>query len=511
MSPRIALLVLALALSGAQAHAQEPDRSASAEDKADAPVEVPLPELPKLQPVAYPPPKSEAIQELETRLDELLNTAIDDPLDELDAKVLGDLDPSLVPAIRQRLEELREDLDGKRARKLLERARKSGRKAIRAYAKDNDLKKADHPEGDWLVFMMSLGDSDDDTWRRAVELYAMNRMLESIGTTPAVRQMVATFSYFGELVRIDLRRAMTRLKDKAVPALMEAKDHDARKVRRWARGELDGLGKAIPGEAVSTTDPDILADVLRAFGRTRNVDATRVVMSFANSDRVQLRRAAREAVSAIGKPAWGHYKDIYKNLTGEKPPRDWDWERTLRELFRLHDSARLATVYQTWEQGKKAAVEKRWAAATEAYDKVLARAPLFEERNHMAPAYLARAKELIADGKIEPATIALRKALRLGPDDASKKLIESRLAMLEGKALIEAGTPDRHILKRALELDPGNEEAQRLLSSLELEAEKRQSSGKRYIAAASIGVVAVVLLLLLWRRPRRKETEADAD
>ncbi len=486
-------LSLMVVLCASLAHAQPAPSTSAA-------VDLPLPELPKLEPIETPAADGAAIQSLRTRLDELINTPIEAPLHELDARLLtADLEPALVPAMAQRIEELRESLDGQKAERLLEKAREAGRKAIRAHAKEHKLKKGEEPEGDWLVFIMSLGDSGGDTWRESVELYAMLRMLEAIGTTPAVRVMIASYSYFGELVRIDLQRSFERLKDKAVPALIEAREHDARKVRSWASRQLDALGKAIPGEAVSTTDPEVLADVLRAFGRVRDVDATRVVLSFANSERVQLRRAAREAVAHIGKPAWGHYKDIYKNLTGENPPRDWDWERTLRELFRMHDSARLAKVYDTWRQGKAALDDERYQDAVGAFDQVLARAPMFEHRAAMAPAYLALGRKLADDDKRDEAQIALRKALRLDPSSSDKNAIESQLATLEAEALIEAGTPDRHLLERALELDPSNERAKTLLASLSEEKETRTTQYKRYLFAGGIGLVAILLLIWLWR------------
>jgi tetratricopeptide (TPR) repeat protein len=226
-------------------------------------------------------------------------------------------------------------------------------------------------------------------------------------------------------------------------------------------------------------------------------------LSFANSERVQLRRAAREAAANIGKPAWGHYKDLYKDLTGENPPRDWDWERTLRELLRLYDGARMAKVYDTWREGKAALEAGKFADAASAFDQVLARAPMFEHRAQMAPAYHGFGKQLAAEKKPDEAQIALRKALRLGIEGADKDKIESLLATLEGEALIEAGTPDRHLLQRALELDPDNERAKELLASLEVDTQARTGQYKRYLAAGGIGLVALLLLVWLWR-PRKK-------
>ena len=85
----------------------------------------------------------------------------------------------------------------------------------------------------------------------------------------------------------------------------------------------------------------------RAYGRTRDVDAVRVILSFCNSDRIQLREAAREAVSAIGEPSIWQLRDAYLNLTGNKAPRDFTWDRIARELFAMYDRARLAEVLPT--------------------------------------------------------------------------------------------------------------------------------------------------------------------
>ena len=114
-----------------------------------------------------------------------------------------------------------------------------------------------------------------------------------------------------------LESTRSRLREKAVPALIEARKHDAETVRRWASRQLENLGRAIPGEAVSTNDTQLLADVLHAYGRTRDVDALRVVLSFCNSERERLREAAREAITAIGEPGIWQLREAYLSMTGE--------------------------------------------------------------------------------------------------------------------------------------------------------------------------------------------------
>jgi tetratricopeptide (TPR) repeat protein len=521
-----------------------------------APASGPLPELPRLAPITYPEPDPGALQDLDRLLERL--TADDERTRSNARAALTEASaPSMIAAIRARVQDIRGSLDREAAPKMLEDARKAGRKSLKEKgeaakkgagkssdkggdksaekdkpsakdasksaeksseksaekgkaaskeapkaaekkAKDGD----DSGEGDWLDFMLDAPRPKDKTWRAVVRLLAMERMLAAIGTTPAVRELIALHAYFGEMLRIDLQRHIAKLRDKAVPALIEARQHDAKIVQRWANKQLDLLGRAIPGEAVATNDTQILADVLRAYGRTRDVDAVRVILSFCNSDRIQLREASREAIAAIGEPGIWQLRDVYLNLTGSKPPREYTWDRIARELFATYDRARLAEVYKLMDQGVAFAGEGKLAEATEAFDKVLARSPLFERRKEMVKTYVDRSAQLGSE-KREEALAMLRKALRLDPKGEGAKKIEAEIAYLEGVILIEQGSADRFLLTRALELDPGHDRARRALASLEEKAVPRQSNLHRYAAAAGVGLAALIAMILLARRPRR--------
>ncbi|WP_437905106.1 hypothetical protein WME95_43215 [Sorangium sp. So ce327] len=354
-------------------------------------------------------------------------------------------------------------------------------------------------EGDWLDFMLAAARPRDSAWRDVVKLLAMERMLAAAGTTPAVRELIALHAYFGELLRIDLQRQVAKLRDKAVPALIEARQHDAKIVQRWANKQLDLLGRAIPGEAIASNDTQILADVLRAYGRVRDVDAVRVILSFCNSDRARLRDAAREAISAIGEPGIWQLRDAYLDLTGAKPPREWSWDRVARELFGTYDRARLAEVYKLMDEGVAAASAGTPAEATDAFDKVLARAPLFERRKEMVDAYVERARSLSADRR-DDALAMLRKALRLDAPGERAKKIEAEIAYLEGALLIERGTPDKFVLERAIELDPSHAGARAALASLGDKVAERKSQTNRHIAAGAVGLAAVLSMFFIARR-----------
>jgi tetratricopeptide (TPR) repeat protein len=300
-----------------------------------------------------------------------------------------------------------------------------------------------------------------------------------------------------------------KLRDKAVPALIEARQHDAKIVQRWANKQLDVLGRAIPGEAVASNDTQILADVLRAYGRTRDVDAERVILSFSNSDRIQLREASREAIAAVGEPGIWQLRDQYLSLTGNKAPKEWAWDRLARELFALYDRARLAEVYKLMDDGTAAASAGKVAPAVDAFDKVLARSPLFDRRKEMVKSYFERATQL-EESHRDDALSMMRKALRLDPKGDLAKKLEAEIAYLEGAISVDRGAPDKTAFQKALTIDPLHAASKQALAALEDKVVERQSLMPRYAAAGAIGLVALIAMILLARRKPPPEKRPDA-
>lgn len=509
-----ALFAMTVAVSPlAHAAGELPQPALSASAAASSSMPTTLPELPKLAPIVVAEADPGALQDLDRLLERL--TAPDAHTRDAARASLSEVTPSVVPAIRARLLEIRGSIDRKEAQGLLEDARKAGRKAMKAKdkapakptKKKPGAKDEADDDGDWLEFVLASARPKNDSWRDLVKLLAMERMLTNVGTTPAVRELLQMYSYFGELLRIDLARQVNKLRDKAVPALIEGRQHDAKIVQKFAVKELDLLGRTIPGEAVGVTDPQILTDILRAYGRTRDVDAVRVVLSFCNSERITLREAAREAIAAIGEPGIWQLRDAYLNQTGNKAPREFTWDRIARELFGMYDRARMAEVYKLMDEGVELANAQKWIEATDAFDKVLARSPVFERRKEMVKAYVERAK--IVEAK-EPATSLelLRKALRLDPKSDGAKKIEADIAYLEGMALIEKGTPDKFPLQKALEIDPKHDRARRALAELEQErVAPKKSYMKRYVAAGGVGFAALIAMIALVRIKPRKRAE----
>lgn len=511
-------LVLTLGLAG-DAHAQGVPATSASASAAVTPAQAVLPELPRLASISLPEPDAASIKELDGLLDRLTS---EDERSRANARTaIGEVSPGLVPAIRHRVQDLRGSLDREAAPRVLESARKAGRKSLKGKSesesesgtkkKKKEKTKKDEDEaadGDWLDFLLAEPRAKDRDWKDVVSLVAMTRMLTAIGTTPAVRELINLHSYFGEMLRVDLQRQIMKLRDRAVPALIEARQHDAKIVQRWANKQLDVLGRAIPGEAVASNDTQILADVLRAYGRTRDVDAERVILSFSNSDRIQLREASREAIAAVGEPGIWQLRDQYLSLTGNKAPKEWAWDRLARELFALYDRARLAEVYKLMDDGTAAASAGKVAPAVDAFDKVLARSPLFDRRKEMVKSYFERATQL-EESHRDDALSMMRKALRLDPKGDLAKKLEAEIAYLEGAISVDRGAPDKTAFQKALTIDPQHAASKQALAALEDKVVERQSLMPRYAAAGAIGLVALIAMILLARRKPPPEKRPD--
>jgi hypothetical protein len=493
----------------------EPSSDPDADPAADAPLPDPatLPELPKLAPITHPAPTAEATQELD-RLFARLTSGDAHTRDVARAAIPELAEEAWVPAVRVKIQDLRESLDRDRAPRILEDARKAvreARKKERKGKKGKGAKKDDDDEkDDWLEFVQDRPKPDDAAWRDLVRLLGCVRVLAAVGTTPAVREIIDLRAYFGEMLRVDLQRHIKGLGDRAVPALIEARRHDAQIVQRFAELELDKLGRAIPGEAVGTSDPQVLTDVLRAFGRTRDVDAVRVALSFANHDRRKVRDAAREAVSAIGEAGRWQLRDAFEDLRGEKPPKSAPWSDVAKWIFWLYDRGRLAEAERAVAEGFALQKEGKHDEAVKRFDDVLARDPFTARRAEMVPSYLAVARETPleeADGRL----VLLRKALRLDPEGEDRARIEAEIAYTEAKALEAQGRPDRFLLRRALELDPGHAGAKEALADFETRVVEAPASKLRLGAAGGVGAAALLVaaVIALTGRRRRRTTARD--
>ncbi|MDB4995832.1 MAG: hypothetical protein JWM74_3264 [Myxococcaceae bacterium] len=329
--------------------------------------------------------------------------------------------------------------------------------------------------------------------------------LAAIGTTPALRELVATGDDHGGVHRPEIARLLTPLGERAVPALIETKLR-SKSLHKWAIALLESMGKRTAADAVQTKSNLVLAEVLHAYAVSHETDAIPVVLSFVSSDRAQVREAARDAILLYGKEARTQLRESYSNLVGHNAPDEWDEAKLARELFAAYDRTRLHEVYALLDEGvaKAKAAQgdpKQLGEAVAILDKVLARQPMLDRRIEMIPVYVQYAKT-IEDESPELALASYEKAQRLDPEGPRAGQIASAIATLEAKALLARGIEDRAALERAARLDPANTKAREELDRLDAKSEARHATLKAWATAAALLFVALAATILLW--PRRR-------
>ena len=205
---------------------------------------------------------------------------------------------------------------------------------------------------DWFNRVMAAASPQDEAWRDLASILGMSRMLAHIGSAPAVRELIGHLPWFwgaapgrcrapGE----GLARALGRPTHRAQagrgqePAALGAK-------------MLDVLGKTVPGEAVQTADNQVLADVLRAYGHTKDTDAARVIVSFANSDRIAgPRSGARGGQIARRKRDSGSFASRTKIWWERRLPRTGTGRRWQASFLQLTTSRGCRRCSRSWTKG----------------------------------------------------------------------------------------------------------------------------------------------------------------
>jgi hypothetical protein len=323
----------------------------------------------------------------------------------------------------------------------------------------------------------------------------------------------ATADLSGLIGSLDLRdanarrtasEAAERLGEHATPTLIRAAHSPSREVARWAAGELETLGRKIPGDAVQTKSNQVLAGVLLAYGDTRDADALGAVLSFVNSDRTEVRDAARRAVLAYGDAALPKLREAYTNLMGRPPPDAWIAADLARELFASDDGFRQKDVYALMDEGLADEAASRHEEAVTAFEKVLARQPLFERRVEMVTAFVLAAQSKEDNDEAE-AEAYYRIAERLSPGGPRAGQARSGLLYLEGEKLLARGITDESLFQRAGNEDPGNLKAHAELARIESRKADRDLKVRHY-AEGGLAAAALFAGLALLPRPKRVRT-----
>jgi hypothetical protein len=464
-----------------------------------------LPALPKTEPALV---ERADIDELDARIQSLYSDNAEDRKEAV--REVLEVRPRLMAAILSRLEKLAARADRERMKRVMSQIRERSSRP----SDTNEAVSHGSPDSrpDLLLQLVDKARPKDDGWRDLLELVALSRMLAQVGNLQAARGLIEIYVRFGEFMRVDVQNRLSELKDGAVAALIEARRHRAEKVARWAERQLDRLGKAAPSEAIRSDNYEVLADVLRAYGRTKDLDAARIIVSYASSERYQLREAARQAIVMLGEVGIWQLRDAYENVIGKRPRRDWSWDRTARELFFEFDRLHAAKLYELLEQGRQAASDGRFEDMAKAYDALLARSPQFDRAATLASGYYALAEKL-AQSQPQVAQAALVRVERLATDPALGQRARSLRDTLVAEQQLRGGVVDTYLLRSALERDPANRRARELLASGDRAEVEAQTIRTRWLTSGAIALTAVVAILfvLLRRRGEPMTIERPSD
>jgi hypothetical protein len=366
-----------------------------------------------------------------------------------------------------------------------------------------DVERATAKGDDWVATLLAFPPTGV-SYQTALTTACLAEALAQIGTTEAVHQVVLVARDQGGVYRPEVAALLQKLGDRATAGLILASHDPSRDLARWASGELEALGKRVPGDAVQTRSNQVLSDVLNAYGSTRDLDALGAVLSFVNSDRAQVRDAARKATLAYGDAALAKLREAYTNLAGAPAPQAWSAAEVAHELFAQDDRFRLQDVYALMDEGLADETAGKHEEAVLAFQKVLARQPLFERQAEMVPAFvlLARSKE---DEDRPAAQAYYRAAQRLAPDGPRASQIASALDYLEAEDLLTRGIEDPRLFRRAADEDPGNAKAHAELARLEADEEHRAKTVQRYLEAfGALAALVAGLVLLVGRGSRAR-------
>ncbi len=357
---------------------------------------------------------------------------------------------------------------------------------------------ANRPNADYdlLTLLVNLPRAHDTDV--AIERIALARGIGRLPDARAGRALLAFSASFSGAFRQEVGRIIRgQLKDYVLPAIIEARGLSEMQ-RIFVRQLRESLHRVTPGETVQQRDNALLAEILRAYGSTRQGDAMKVVVSFVNSDRAQVRDAARWAIAQYGRDTIHALRDAYEMYEGRDPDLSWNWERLARELYQANDRRRDAEVSQRLDQGITAGRAHDVDAMLGHFRFVLARHPTFERRREMVPLLIENAQRLESSDAAK-ADRLWRLALWVDPTGPSSRQIRAEVLFLEAERAMQRGVADPELYRAVLRVDPSHERAIEQLERVEQSGVLAARRRIRLAGAAGLLALAGATLFLLVR------------
>jgi hypothetical protein len=322
------------------------------------------------------------------------------------------------------------------------------------------------------------------------------RSLERIANTDALSAIPEVLRLERSAWSMEGRRATLRLGDRVAAAVIRARSHEDPAGRDWARWSSQELSLEPPGRLVSRLGPRDLADLLSAWGATRNMDAMPVVASFVDDHRRFVREAARDALLAYGQNGIWQAREQFRLRLGEDAEMSWGHRRTMQELSERLDRQRLLRIQDLAARAEEAIERNDPDSATRSLEALLARAP--DVSSNEIASLFARAGVLWMDtmpAARDRARTAFERAARLAPTHEGRSRWEARLAFLDAEDALEAGVLDVDAYQRAASGDPTCSQCARMISTIEAQSRPVDSPANERRAAAL--VFAAVLFAAL--------------
>lgn len=285
-----------------------------------------------------------------------------------------------------------------------------------------------------------------------------------------------------------------------LPALIVLRSDSNSRVRAWAANEVRALGMEDPAVATALPDARLVAEVIRAYVQPLDFAAMPVLVRLVNAEKLQVREAARFAVSRFGKNAIWQLRELYGEVKGQAADRAWDAERTAKELYATLDRPETEHADVLMASGLAAFLRDDLQAMQGDYDALLASYPRYAQRAKLAPGYAALGQSLYASDRLEEARAAYQRALRLAPDAPEAQRLAGQIAFLDAEIAQSRGVVDLHGYAEALKHAPGLTQAAEASDRLSGVSAARERDKKRLAAAAGIVVLLLLATLLLKQR-----------
>ncbi len=386
----------------------------------------------------------------------------------------------------------------------------AGREAITRFRHAVGSRRADDMVDVAKGVLPVLAEDRSATTVRVGERLALMRALEAIGTTEACRLIIAILAEdLAKTWHWEARHLVDRLGTRLLPAVVEAEAHSDYRVRRWARWALGALHAEQPGRAVQESDDQVLADLLRAYGKVDAMDAMPVVVGFVASRRTVVRDAARWTMAQYGQNGIWQLRKAYRIHATKDADMSWSWHRTMDEVYRAIDEERLGPVRVDLAAGLAAMTRGDLGAMERRFDAVLARAPGLEQRGRMAPGYALLGARRLDGQDLEGSARAYRRALALAPGAKAARTWRARLSFVEAERERATGLVDLAAYQRALALDPSQTRAAEAFDRLSGSAAARTRTRRRWEEAA-LALAFALLALVSMRRRRARSRPARA-